>query len=142
MNVKNIYTFDFWLTCWTTVLILVVAMSLIPSFSPPGAAFHVDKILHFSMYFFLTAVPLARFIKRNYGIISAGLMPVLGFVIEYGQKHISGREFSPEDMIANNIGAIAGILVGILLRLQRRFKRISSSKQMVDDYEKNSISLQ
>jgi VanZ family protein len=128
MIFKKNHTFDYWVVGWLTVLCAVLLLSLLPSCSPPGAAFHVDKILHFTMYFFLTAVPLARFIRRYYGMVAAGLMPVLGFCIEYGQKYISGREFSPEDMIANNLGAISGILLGLLLRLRRRFRRISTSQ--------------
>ena len=112
-------------------------MSLMPSCSPPGAQYNLDKIIHFGAYFILTVIPLLSFVRRIAAFLSAGLIPVLGFFLEYGQKYVPTREFSPEDMIANNIGAIAGVFIGIMLRLNKRIIR-----QAGNDHEKNSLSLQ
>lgn len=113
---------DYWLAGWVLGVIAVTVASILPSFNPPGP---FDKELHVISYFLLALIPIARLHQRKMAFMLSGVMPVLGFVLEYVQRNISGREFSPEDMIANNIGAIAGIAVGILLRLNRRFKNIA-----------------
>jgi VanZ family protein len=112
---------DPWLIGWAVALAGVTIGSIFPSISPPDV---FDKGLHLIIYLLLTIIPLARIKKREVAFLLAGCMPVLGFILEYMQRNIRGREFSPEDMIANNIGAIAGIVIGIILRLTMRFKRI------------------
>ena len=112
---------DPWLIGWAVALAGVIIGSIFPSISPPQM---FDKSLHLIIYLLLTIIPLARIKKREVAFLLAGSMPVLGFLLEYMQRNIRGREFSPEDMIANNIGAIAGIVIGIILRLTMRFKRI------------------
>jgi VanZ family protein len=121
---KNM-TRDPWLLVWMIVLIGVAGGSVFPNVSPPHV---LDKGLHLLSYLLLTTVPLARIKKRETAFIIAGLMPVLGFLLEYLQKNINGREFSPEDMIANNIGAVAGIGLGIFFRLTRRFSRVQGGR--------------
>lgn len=121
MEYQKYVTRDPWLIGWLIALAGVIVGSIFPSVSPPQ---EFDNGLHLVCYLLLTIIPLARIQTREIAFLFAGCMPVVGFVLEYVQRNISGREFSPEDMIANNIGAVAGILVGIVLRLSRRFKRI------------------
>jgi VanZ family protein len=116
---------NLWIVSWVICLAGVGIASVIPFFSPPQ---QFDKILHFGCYFFLTAIPLACFIRREVAFLSAGCMPPLGLALEYIQNGINGRNFSPEDMIANNLGAAAGIGVGILFRLLRKENRIKRQK--------------
>jgi VanZ family protein len=121
MKYRKTIVRDPWLIGWAVVLAGVTVGSIFPSISPPHM---FDKGLHLIIYLLLTIIPLARIEKREFAFLVAGCMPVLGFIFEYMQRNIRGREFSPEDMIANNIGAIAGIVIGIFFRLIMRFKRI------------------
>ena len=121
MNYQKPIVRDPWLIGWAVALACVTIGPIFPSISPPHI---LDKGLHLIIYFLLTIVPLARIKKREFAFLAASCRPVLGFILEYMQKNISGREFSPEDMIANNIGAIGGIVIGIILRLTMRFQRI------------------
>jgi len=109
-----------WVVFWAICLLGIVIASLMPSLKPPK---EYDALLHFICYFALAAVPLARFNGRKAALVCAGSIPVLGLVLEYFQRSIAGREFSPEDMLANNIGTVAGILVGMVLRFIRRISR-------------------
>lgn len=116
---------DYWLAGWVCGVIAVSVASIIPDFTPSRA---FDKELHFLSYCLLTIIPLARVTGREVAFLLACFMPVLGFLLEYIQRNITGREFSPEDMIANNLGAIAGFFIGILLRLNRRFHKIEGRR--------------
>ena len=112
---------NLWIVVWMICIAGVGIASIIPSFSPPH---QFDMVLHFGCYFFLTAIPLAFFVRREVAFLSVGCMPPLGLALEYIQTSINGRNFSPEDMIANNLGAAAGIVIGILFRLFRKENRI------------------
>ncbi len=125
MKIQTARVTDYWVIGWSFAIMGVTAVSIVPSFNPPH---EFDKELHFISYFLLTIIPLIRIQTREIAFLLSGFMPVLGFGLEYIQKNISGREFSPEDMIANNIGAVLGICIGILLRLNKRFKRIAGRK--------------
>ena len=103
----------------------MTAVSILPSVNPPR---EFDKGLHLIIYCILTIIPIVRIRSRKVAFLLAGFMPVLGFILEYIQRNISGREFSPEDMIANNVGALIGIFTGILLRLNRRSHRLPREK--------------
>lgn len=120
MNKQSLIEKDYWLAGWLIGVICVAAVSVLPSTSPPEA---FDKELHLIIYCLLTAIPLARIRRRQKAILFSVLMPIMGFLLEYIQRNLSGREFSPEDMIANNLGALAGIVIGTLFRLNRRLKR-------------------
>ena len=120
MKCQKLATIDYWLAGWIFGIIGVTAISILPSVNPPR---EFDKVLHLISYCLLTVIPIARIRSREVAFLLAGFMPVLGFILEYIQRNISGREFSPEDMIANNVGALIGIFTGILLRLNRRSHR-------------------
>ena len=118
---------EHWVGLWLTGLGSVVILSLVPGFSPPSQ-YSLDKLMHFGAHFCLAAVPLFCFVRREAAFLAVGLIPALGFALEYAQKGIAGREFSPEDMLANNLGALAGILVGLALRMNKRFQRQTGQK--------------
>lgn len=121
--IKNI-----WLAGWLGGLILFASSALMPTNGPaPGTAYHLDKIIHLLMFIFLTAIPLGTFSNRKWASLCAALMPVFGLTLEYIQKSISGREFSPEDIIANNVGVVLGVVCGILIRLRRHFRKQGSA---------------
>lgn len=73
-------------------------------------------------------LPLIFITNRQRAVCLAALVPVLGFGLEYLQRGISGRTFSPEDLIANNGGVILGAVIGISYRIYRRFKRRGAGK--------------
>lgn len=75
------------------------------------------------IFLYLTAIPLAFFSNRKAAFLCVGAMPIIGFALEYMQQNIGGRQFSPEDMIANNAGIILGVVTGILIRVMLRFRR-------------------
>ena len=90
-----------------------------PNAGPPKAGIELDLILHFALYALLSG--LAMIILNNHK--TAVLMVViamltLGFLLELAQLYIKGRTFDLNDLMANSIGVIIGVLVGLLLRLR------------------------
>ena len=74
----------------------------------------LDKIIHFSGYFILSATfvlalrPLL-FVPGLVGLVC------MGVVIEFLQRH-TGRQFDVTDMVANALGVVSGGTVGIAVR--------------------------
>jgi VanZ family protein len=101
---------------WT---ILIFYFSLKPS-NPNSSSFlnieGMDKVIHFSCYlalaiswlFFLNPVKGHKQVY-SYTFI---LISLLGILIEILQDHMNlGREYDPNDMIANALGALVGIIL-------------------------------
>ncbi len=109
-----------WIVFWTICLLGIVALSLWPSLHTPKG---YDLYFHFLCYFALAGIPLAFFPRRKVAALCAGLIPVLGLLLEYVQQSIVGRNFSTEDMLANNIGTVAGIVLGVCIRFFVKLKR-------------------
>jgi len=117
-------TQNIWPVSWLVCLFLFAVSALIPTNSPPpGSAWQLDKVVHFLFFAVLTIIPLVSFTNRKWVFFCIGIVPIFGFTLEYMQKNISGREFSPEDMIANNAGIVFGIVCGIVFRMRKRFRR-------------------
>ncbi len=75
----------------------------------------LDKIIHFSGYFtlsatFVLALRPILFIPGLLGLVT------MGVVIEFLQRH-TGRQFDPTDMIANTLGVVSG---GTVYRMNLR----------------------
>lgn len=112
------------LISWVAVIAFIIVTAVIPSKGgTPGEAMALDKIFKFVVFSVVSFLPFFAFKKIQPAFLAAFMMPVLGFVLEYLQKNIGGRSFSPEDMIASNGGAVIGIAAGVIIRLVLRAKR-------------------
>ena len=124
MKIREYITKNIWVVSWLACLFIFSVSALMPTDSPtPGKEWQLDKIIHFLFFIVLTVIPFAFFPIRKWAFFCTGIIPIWGFTLEYMQKNISGREFSPEDMIANNAGFLFGIICGIVLRMIQRLNR-------------------
>ena len=124
MDSKNLIKQYIWVVSWLAVLIAFALSALVSTDGPPlGESNHLDKVAHVLIFLFLTAVPIAFFSNRKWAFLCVGAMPIIGFALEYMQQNIGGRQFSPEDMLANNGGIILGVAMGIMIRVMLRFRR-------------------
>jgi VanZ family protein len=115
--------------CWALLLIAMIITSIVPNNGLfPSETKYWDKIFHLTTNSIATMLPLIFITNRQRAVCLAALVPVLGFGLEYLQRGISGRTFSPEDLIANNGGVILGAVIGISYRIYRRFKRRGAGK--------------
>ncbi len=103
---------------WVAGLAAMVVLSLIPraGLSEIESGFGRDKLARALTFAILSFYPAACFPSFRMGLIVSTCMAPLGFMLELVQKYVPGRHFSPEDMIANNIGAIMGIALALALR--------------------------
>ena len=103
---------------WLFGLLAMVIASLIPQagLSETETGFGRDKLVRVIIFLLLSFYPAAFFSSIRLGLIISTFMAPLGFLLEVFQKYVPGRNFSPEDMIANNIGAIVGISLALVIR--------------------------
>lgn len=103
---------------WIVDLCFVVAGSLLPGevlmrLSPDSMS---DKSIHFASYAVLAAPPVILVAGRLRVVATAVLMTLLGLVLEVAQRMVPGRSFDLGDFTANNLGILAGVAAGLLLR--------------------------
>jgi VanZ family protein len=98
--------------CWILGFVLVgfvVIVCLLPGDKLPGTPFN-DKFNHFIAHFALAAWFAGLMARRRWWKIFAGLL-LLGIGIEIAQDLMhEGREADARDVLANSIGAIAGLV--------------------------------
>ncbi len=108
---------------WAGFLAAVAVGSMMPKAAPTDTVTGLDKALHGLAYALLSGLAMALFRDRKTALLLALAMAPLGFALEMAQAHIPGRTFSPEDLIANNIGVLVGLGAGILWRVKRHYDR-------------------
>lgn len=115
-NGKRKRSFTYAAMVWTITLLW---LSLTPSSSIPKIRIveipHLDKIVHFSMYFILTILVLSAHLFRGIKINKIFLLALCflySIVIEMLQSFMKlGRYFDYYDIFANLIGIIIGFLI-------------------------------
>ena len=124
MKISQLNSVQIGLFCWILLLGAMICSALVPgSERSPGENIYLDKIFHFATSSVATALPLIFIYRRRTAILCAAFIPVLGFGLEYLQRMVNGRTFSPEDLLANNFGVMIGVAVGCCFRLFRRYKK-------------------
>ena len=106
---------------WLAILAVVTVGSLLPKMSPPGQQFGVDKLLHAFFFLLLAALPLYGIPDRKTALLLALSVAPYGYLLEFMQRLVPGREFSGHDLIANNLGALVGLFIGCIVRIKTRY---------------------
>lgn len=103
---------------WWGGIVFVVMGSILPqgSLSTENSVMGVDKLARLGLFFFLAFIPAAFFTSGKLGLCVATSMAPLGFILELAQKYFPERHFSPEDIIANNIGTVMGLGLALSIR--------------------------
>jgi VanZ family protein len=92
---------------------VVITISLMPS-NDITVATYMDKLFHFTMYFFLALLALVAFQSLRSRILALMFTYGLGFMLEWGQGFVADRTPSMTDNLANILGASLGIVVFLL----------------------------
>jgi VanZ family protein len=101
---------------WIISILTVSYLSLI-SYAEFASYFRwSDKLYHFLAYFWLSALPFFGFASEKRALTWALLMILLGIGLEFAQGVVPGRLLSIWDMIANGLGASAGIFCVMRIR--------------------------
>ncbi|SMC99173.1 VanZ like family protein [Desulfocicer vacuolatum DSM 3385] len=110
---------------WIASIAFVIISSLIPqaSLSEGNTPMGLDKLARIITFGLIAFFPIAFFSSIKLGFCVSSSMPGLGFILELMQKYVPGRHFSPEDIVANNIGAVLGIILAVIIRIMFRTGR-------------------
>ena len=117
------------MVCWLCILGVVTVGALLPKMSPPGESIGLDKMLHALAFVVLAAIPLYAMPDRKVAVLMALSVAPYGYLLEFLQQSVPGREFSPQDLIANNLGALLGLAIGAVLRVKIKYFSDSGEKQ-------------
>lgn len=100
-----------------TTVILVLSFAKFPSLAPAPKLTHMDKIVHFIMYFGLTIVLMYDYhrdtksdkSKRNFLLIGLSFPLLMGLFTEILQGVlVYCRDGDVYDVISNSLGVLAG----------------------------------
>jgi VanZ family protein len=109
MNLINHPRFK--LACLIIWALAIWIGSLMPS--PPTTVEHGDKVQHFIGYAGLAILAFRMWPRYWLVWLAAALM---GVAVEIAQSLTGWRTFDPQDMLANALGAVIGLLVCRLLQ--------------------------
>jgi VanZ family protein len=104
---------------WAAAFLMVIVGSLLPADSLPIRAlshFGVgDKLQHFAAYAVLAFLPT---LHERWPALAAALAAVVGtgVLLEFAQNYSPGRSFEFGDMVADTVGALCGLALGLPLR--------------------------
>jgi hypothetical protein len=108
---------------------IIVALSIVPGRAQPGdtvfswlvlnTAAPVQKALHVAVYAALVVLWMWTFeaigSRAFRALLSVFLAMVLGAVLEWYQLYVPGRYGTLTDVLLNGVGAVAGLLLAIIL---------------------------
>ena len=94
---------------FAVILTVITLLSLLPPKSTINLG-NQDKISHYIAYFFLTINALIITQKRKY-ILAILLVILYGIIIEGLQSFVPGRFPSYNDVIANSLGTLSGLII-------------------------------
>jgi len=106
-----------------SLIVILIAITLL-SLLPPKSSINLgsqDKVSHFIAYFFLTINALLISEKHIKSIL---LIILYGIILEYLQSFVPGRFTSYNDIIANSLGSLSGLL--IILTSSKKINRNDS----------------
>ena len=97
-----------------TLFLLFLSLIPVPDLGlPKFKLFEIDKLVHFIMYFSLTILwsfAAKNFYNSNFKLLLFAIF--FGFVLEILQHILPfGRYFDLEDLLANSLGVIFGIII-------------------------------
>lgn len=100
---------------WLLLVAGVIIGSLEPQIHMP-AIYQLDKLIHMSAYFIISALPTLLLSKPRWRITACLTILALGGLIEILQGMIPGRDASTMDFVADLLGVSAGYMAGLFGR--------------------------
>jgi VanZ family protein len=112
---------------WVACIVGVAIGSVSPSMAPPGV-YNLDKVAHFVGYFVLAFLPSLLIKKMWQQALLCVCVILMGAGLEIAQSHVPGREGSLDDLFANALGALSGVVASLNLSHKKRHSRKRRSK--------------
>ena len=93
-------------------LLGIILVSLTPGeFVPSSSQLHMDKVGHFLAYGGLGFLIGLTFPRGNGRFVAVLAIIGMGFLLEWGQSFVPGREMSLADGLVNTCGVLIGLLL-------------------------------
>jgi hypothetical protein len=121
---------------WITSLVVLVSASFLPSIQFPGSIV-VEALFHFILCSVLAFVPMVLLDKRKTAFLLSIAITSLGYLLEINHASITGALFCAIDALANNLGVLAGIGAGFIIRLNNHFDQ-KKARMSTDDHPEPS----
>jgi hypothetical protein len=108
---------------WILALFLLAAASILPT--PPyiHRLLAIDTIIHSILYAFLAFVPMVLLNSRKTAFLASIAVTPIGYLLESIYTIITGNSFNVMNSLSNNIGSLAGIGVGFIIRLNNHYEQ-------------------
>lgn len=100
-----------WQKLFLLYIIVISIISLTPADSSELPITNMDKVGHFLAYLLMAVLALISFKNRNSRITAVILTFIIGFLLEWGQSFVPGRDASLADGITNMLGLLTGSLL-------------------------------
>lgn len=102
---------------WIVLMALIMVGSLLPLNVPSATPVPGDKLQHFLGYGLLATMATLGFSRLSLALAAALAMIGLGAAVEGIQHLLPWRQFDWLDMLANTLGVVSGIALGLVGRL-------------------------
>ena len=113
-QVVRLHFHQFWLFIGMCLVSMVIYLSLNTGEPSAVASFLHDKLSHMLGYFGLMLWFLQLYSSRGKRWLVAGLLVMMGVMLEYLQGIGGVRTFEFEDMLANTLGVVIGWLIALM----------------------------
>ena len=106
---------------WILLLVLLFIGSFMPLSTIVHHFFMIDTLLHLILYSVLSFIPMILFKSRKNAFLLSLAMTPIGYLFETMHTFVTEENFSAINVLANNIGVLAGIATGFIVRLKCHF---------------------
>ena len=111
-----------WVILSLVQMTVIYYLSAIPGNNLTPLPYGTDKVIHFTLYFFL-GIFFQRSLKKFHWIIPMLLGSFYGITDEFHQSFVYGRAPSVGDWVADTLGVIAGVVIIIYFSERRDAKK-------------------
>jgi hypothetical protein len=108
---------------WMFALSLLVVGSILPAPHVIHRIIAIDTIVHTFLYAFLAFIPMVLLNCRKTAFLASLAVTPLGYILETIFTIITGNSFNVMNALANNIGSLAGIGIGFIIRLNNHYEQ-------------------
>ena len=108
---------------WLVVFITAVTGSFVPAPQFRYGFFMIDTLVHLALFTILAFIPMIFIRRRKTTFLLALSMAPVGYLLENLHVMVTGDGFNAVNALANNLGVLAGIGTGFVMRLKCHYRR-------------------
>jgi hypothetical protein len=108
---------------WTVSLCLFAAATILPY--PPVLQYIaiISAVFHFFICIVLAFIPIVLIQRRKTAFLVSIAITSLGYLLETISAALNLTPFNAVNALANNIGVLAGISLGLIVRLNNHYEQ-------------------